>query len=289
MLEHFNGKRPNKEIPLGEILNGTYSGDPCVMKFMEFIVKSYDGQDLSVDPSIYEVGKQMMVPIEPLKEVDLRNAVQRNFNFVNKPGTTDEWSIEVDDSDPFEMDPRRLSANPKTNALELWTLRNGAPTWNHNIHIHYTEGKILLRDDNLPAIWEQFARKDVYRIGGTIDSSESMVIALIFNDAQSDQYMLHCHNTVHEDLAMLLRFDVSNECCTKTLVCPLPTWEGVKFMETKTLPTFRTGMLKDNLFYTNPERLIRKLRQIDKVVPDATTGSYFVNGLGKSLQLSEDD
>lgn len=59
-------------------------------------------------------------------------------------------------------------------------------------------------------------------------------------------------------------------------------------METKTLPTFRTGMQKDNLFYRNPELLLRKLRQIDTVVPDSDTGSYFVNGLGKGVQLSAD-
>lgn len=289
VLEHFNGKRPNKVISLNEILNGTYSGDPCVMKFMEFRVKSYSGIDHSVHPSLYEVGKRMMIPIEPLNEVDIRNAIQRNFNFVNKDGTTDEWAIETDGGQDFQMDPRRLSAAPKTNSTELWTLRNGAVTWAHNVHIHYTEGKIILRDDQLPPIWEQFARKDVYRIGGKIDSSESLTIALTFNDVLSEAYMLHCHNTVHEDIAMLMRYDIKNESCVKNLPCPLPTWQGVKFMETKTLPTFRTGMLKDNMFYVQPERILKKLRQIDKIVPDSNTGSYFVNGLGKSLQLSEND
>ena len=88
---------------------------------------------------------------------------------------------------------------------------------------------------------------------------------------------------------MLLRYDVGSKCCVSTLPCPLPTWEGVKFMETKALPTFRTGMLQDNLFFIKPELILKKLRQIDDVVPDFETGSYFVNGLGKSLQLAEDE
>lgn len=289
VLEHFNGKRPNKEISLHEILSGNYNGDPCVMKFMEFRVKSYVGIDHSLHPSIYEVGKRTLIPIEPLKEIDIRNAVQRNFNFVNKAGTTDEWAIETDGGKDYKMDPRRLSAAPKTNVLELWTLRNGAKTWGHNVHIHYTEGKILLRDDQLPPIWEQFARKDVYRIGGGVDSSESLVIALMFNDSEGDSYMMHCHNTQHEDHAMLLRYDVIGKDCVNTLPCPLPTWQGVKFMETKTLPTFKTGMLEDNMFYEKPEKILYKLKQIDKIVPDSETGSYFVNGLGKSLQISEDE
>ena len=100
---------------------------------------------------------------------------------------------------------------------------------------------------------------------------------------------MHCHNTQHEDHAMLLRYDISDKSCVKTLPCPLPTWQGVKFMETKTLPTFRTGMLKDNIYYVKPEKILQKLRQIDKVVPDHLTGSYFVNGLGKSLQIPDRD
>lgn len=293
VLEHFNGKRPNKDISLHEILNGTYSnngsGDPCVMKFMEFRVKSYSGIDLSMDPSLYEVGKLQMIPIVPIHEDEIRNAVQRNFNFVNKPGTVDEWAIETDGGQALQADMRRLSARPTTNNLELWTLRNGAPTWAHNIHIHYTEGKIILRDNQLPPIWEQFSRKDVYRVGGVVDSSESMVIALKFNDSKADQYMMHCHNTIHEDHQMLLRFDVCEDSCVKNLPCPLPGWQGCKFMETKTLPTFRTGMNKDNIFYQNPSVILHKLRQIDLITPDKATGSYFVNGIGKGLQLAEDD
>jgi hypothetical protein len=147
-----------------------------------------------------------------------------------------------------------------------------------------TVHKILLRNDRLPPIWEQFARKDVYRIGGEVDSSEIVVVALKFNDAEADQYMMHCHNTGHEDSAMLLRFDVGNKSCVNSLPCPLPTWQGVKFMDTKTLPTFRTGMRTDNDFYVRPERILNKLRRLDSVVPDKSTGSYFVNGLGKTLQ-----
>jgi FtsP/CotA-like multicopper oxidase with cupredoxin domain len=299
VLEHLNGKRPNREVPLGEILNGTYSGDPCVTKFMEFRVKSYDEVDLSMDPVDFEVGKRMMIPIEPLNEDDIRNAVQRDFNFVNKPGTTDEWAIETDGGQAHGADMRRLSAAPKSNNLELWNLRNGSRQWAHNIHIHYTEGKVLLRDGQLPPIWEQFARKDVYRVGGIVDSSESMVVALVFHDSKQDSFLFHCHNVVHEDHAMLLRFDVAEKGLSyndsprdgivKTLPCPYPTWNGVRFFETKTLPSFRTGMLEDNLHYTKPELLIKKFKQIDKVVPDSNTGSYFVNGLGKLLQLSKDD
>jgi FtsP/CotA-like multicopper oxidase with cupredoxin domain len=289
VLEHLNGKRPNRKVPLGDILNETYKGDPCVMKFMEFRVMNYDGEDKSLHPSVYEVGKRNLITIEPLKESDIANAIQRDFNFVNKKGTTDEWAIETDGGPDFQMDPRRLSAAPKKNATEIWKIRNGSTSWAHNVHIHYTEGRIILRDNHIPPIWEQFARKDVYRVGGGVDSSEELVIALTFNDSDGDTYMMHCHNTQHEDHAMLLRYDITGECCVKNLPCPFPTWEGVKFMETKTLPTFRTGMLNSNMFYERPEKILKKLNQIDLTVPDPLIGAYFVNGLGKSLQLTEDE
>jgi hypothetical protein len=84
-------------------------------------------------------------------------------------------------------------------------------------------------------------------------------------------------------------YDIAGESCVKSLPCPYQTWQGVKFMETKTLPTFKTGLMPDNMFYTKPELTLKKLKQIDKVVPDIDTGSYFVTGLGKSLQLTEDE
>jgi hypothetical protein len=87
---------------------------------------------------------------------------------------------------------------------------------------------------------------------------------------------------------MLLRFDVANESCTKILPCSLPGWSGCRFMQTTVLPTFISGLSEDNMFYTKPEKLLKNLRQIDKVVPDKDTGSYFIN-LNKTVQLFEDD
>lgn len=293
-LEHFHGKRPNKSISLESILSGSYAnmisnnvGDPCVCPFLEFRVEKYEGEDLSADMSKFEVGKEKMIPIVPLKPVQIANAVQRNFHFVNKPGTTNEWAIETDGGKAYQMDPRRLSAAPYHNQLEIWTLNNGAVSWAHNVHIHFTEGKILLRDNQLPPIWEQFARKDVYRIGGKLDSSESITIALQFKDMNWGQYMMHCHNTQHEDHAMLLRWDIESKC-SRTLPCPYPTWNGVRFLETKAVPTFRTGLDSSNILYVNPRVLLKNLADLQRSVPDPFTGSYFVNGSGVFANVEND-
>lgn len=289
VLEHKHGKRPNKEIDLASVLNCEYElngegrMDPCVRPFLEFRVHAYEGTDKSVDPSVYEVNRQYMIPIEPVRKDDIRNAVRRHFKFVQVNG--DDWAIQTDGGEKFKMDPRRCSAAAEKNSIEIWELENGASTWAHNVHIHFTEGKVLLRDNQLPPIWEQFARKDVYRIGGKVDSSEKIVIALQFRDIPAGTYMMHCHNTQHEDHAMLLRWDIQEGSCVGSLPCPLPSWDGVKFMETKVLPTYRSGLSNDNIFNFNPFRLVDRLEEIDDMLPEnkEELGQHFVNGLGKSL------
>ena len=53
--------------------------------------------------------------------------------------------------------------------------------------------------------------------------------------------MEHCHNTQHEDHAMLLRWDIENPGQTKLMPTPIPSWDGVSYVDTVALPTARTG------------------------------------------------
>lgn len=53
--------------------------------------------------------------------------------------------------------------------------------------------------------------------------------------------MEHCHNTQHEDTAMLLRYDIENPGQMTLLPTPMPTWDGVTYVESVALPTVRTG------------------------------------------------
>ena len=91
-----------------------------------------------------------------------------------------------------------------------------------------------------PPAWETGARKDVYRIGPEVDSSREITFAIRFREF-AGTYMEHCHNTQHEDTAMLLRWDIENPGETVLLPTPLPTWNGVGYQESYALPTFRTG------------------------------------------------
>jgi manganese oxidase len=54
-------------------------------------------------------------------------------------------------------------------------------------------------------------------------------------------YMEHCHNTLHEDHSMLLRWDIERPGQVQLMPSPMPTWDGVEYVDSDALPTFRTG------------------------------------------------
>ena len=77
----------------------------------------------------------------------------------------------------------------------------------------------------MPA-WEK-GRKDVYRLR----PSGSVTITMQFRD-WGGMYMEHCHNTVHEDNAMLVRWETKGAGAPflSPLPTPVPTPQGVTFI-----------------------------------------------------------
>ena len=85
----------------------------------------------------------------------------------------------------------------------VWKLKNAdASSWSHPIHIHLEEFRILLRNGKLPDRTEQ-CQKDVL----ILRPNEEVFIFLRSRDFLG-KYPIHCHNVVHEDSAMMMRFDV---------------------------------------------------------------------------------
>jgi FtsP/CotA-like multicopper oxidase with cupredoxin domain len=123
---------------------------------------------------------------------------QREWEFERSGGA---WVI---NDRPF--DPDEIRAFPKQNTAETWSLKSGGG-WQHPVHVHMEEFQILSRDKGVPV--EERSRKDVVRIGegavGTEDTDAKLFLQ--FRDWLGD-YPLHCHNTVHEDHAMMLRWQV---------------------------------------------------------------------------------
>jgi FtsP/CotA-like multicopper oxidase with cupredoxin domain len=257
LLQQRTGQSTDGVIPLEDVVSGVYQAvqvddnndgvmdrwynDPVVGKFMEFRVVAYDGVDNSMRPEDYVEGGLTMIPIQRPTEAQLANATHRTFEFERQPTDEAPWVIETDGGKGFNMDPRRLSAAPSKNSggLEVWRLLNSG-TWSHPIHIHFEEGIILRRNGVAPPEWEKWARKDVYRLGPAEDSGVMVEIALRFREF-AGSYMEHCHNTQHEDHAMLLRWDIENPGQTKLMPAPIPSWDGVSYVDSVALPTARTG------------------------------------------------
>jgi len=228
LCEHQDGKKPANELTLAEALSGK-SADPCVGKFLEFrVVRKPLNKDVSVVPST-------LIPNPDLSKIPV--ARERIFEFSNggkqtsiNPVTASvgPWGIRTNGGDTLDADFGRISAAPGFGTREIWTLRNGGGGWDHPVHIHFEEGQILARDgsaSNVPP-WEK-GRKDVYRLhpGG------SVTITMQFRD-WGGMFMEHCHNTVHEDNAMLLRWEIDNGGAPflKPLPTPIPTPQGVTFI-----------------------------------------------------------
>ena len=267
ILEHKNGKRPNKEINIKKVLNGRYhrrsqspwdqpvaSGgdydtDPCVTRFLELRVHDYTGTDLSMDPADYVSGNGngpegsdlKMIPLPTFTQAELDNAIHRTFEFGRSSGTDSApWTVETDGGQGLAADTRRLSASVSDATTEIWHIENGGGGWSHPIHIHFEEGQIISRGGDPPPEWERWARKDVFRVGRMNDSEDEVVIAYRFREFLGS-YVEHCHNTQHEDHAMLMRWDIENPGQVLVLPTPMPSWDGVSYVQTYALSTFRTG------------------------------------------------
>jgi FtsP/CotA-like multicopper oxidase with cupredoxin domain len=240
LCEHKNGKGPSQNLSLVDALAGK-SADPAVGKFLEFrIVRKPALPDLSQVPDT-------LIPNPDLSSLPV--ARQRSFEFgsggkqTTKGPTsfTGPWGIKTDNQGPMlNADYGRISAAPRAGTREVWTLQNGGGGWDHPVHIHFEEGQILARDgdpSSVPA-WEM-GRKDVYRLrpGG------SVTISMQFRD-WGGTFMEHCHNTVHEDNAMFLRWDLDDEGnqFLRPLPTPIATPQGVTFLPPDDiLPTAMTG------------------------------------------------
>lgn len=219
LTEHDDGKGPKRDLSLRDALAGR-SPDPCVGRFLEFrVARNPPRPDASRVPSrLVELPARLPV------------ARERTFEFGRKGGTDQApWTIEVDGGPGLVADVGRVAAAPRPGTAEIWHLVNGGGGWDHPIHIHFEEGQTLARNGNAPPPWERYGRKDVWRLrpDGTVS------VYLQFREF-SGTYVEHCHNTVHEDRAMLLRWDVNGG--PTPLPTPLPTPAGCTFIDPDVLP-----------------------------------------------------
>jgi manganese oxidase len=229
LAKQTNGRKPDQDLSLQQALQGD-KDDPVVGKFLEFrIVRQPATPDVSQVPDPLIPNPTLPVVIHNRNFEWDRGAQQTNppsqSNFVGP------WGIKTDNTGAtLDADYGRISAAPGrgSNTTEQWTLQNGGGGWDHPIHIHFEEGQIIARNGSAANVpdWEK-GRKDVYRLrpGG------SVTLNMQFRD-WGGMFMEHCHNTVHEDNAMLLRWeiDANGAPFLNPLPTPLASPQGVTFV-----------------------------------------------------------
>jgi FtsP/CotA-like multicopper oxidase with cupredoxin domain len=231
---HQDGRGPANIVTVAQALAGT--SDPAVGRFLRFKVL---GPPPHPDQSVNLTAnpRTALIPNPTLPTTVRQRTFQFNDNgsqnqndpvttYLGNGGGVGPWGIETNNSGgssslitasdtggSLQADYGRISSQPGFGTAEVWTLQGGSG-WDHPIHIHFEEGQILNRNGNPPSPAES-GRKDVYRLR----DNGSVTIKMQFRD-WGGMFMEHCHNTMHEDNAMLLRWDLDSG---KPFLSPLPT------------------------------------------------------------------
>jgi FtsP/CotA-like multicopper oxidase with cupredoxin domain len=196
--EQVNGRGPTGRTlsPGTPVLQVNVSGGPI--------------SDNSVDPSIGPLGSPPGVgmKLRDLPDMDFA-ALQakaaklktRSWRFERGSGG---WMV----NGKF-FDENVVSAAIPIGSEEVWTIQNPGGSWRHPVHIHYEEHRMLTRNG--------VAVKPNTQLNGAIDYARRDVINLQTNDEtrlfmrfrdMKGRYVMHCHNVVHEDHAMMVRWDI---------------------------------------------------------------------------------
>jgi FtsP/CotA-like multicopper oxidase with cupredoxin domain len=252
-----DGRGPLGALSLAQALAGR-PDDPVIGKMMEFrvvsSVNSVDapGQTLTVANSCGPNDKSQVpavlteqIPIvSPVRtrqvefgrgDGDSRNAATGQCTPDCPEFATFPWTIKVNGQAAHSFNANRISELiPKPGEVEHWTLVNGGDGWDHPIHLHFEEGITIDRGGAPIPATERLVRKDVWRLRS---ADKSKVTFQVQFGEYGGSYVNHCHNTVHEDFALLMRIQLLSATGPQVAVTPTPN------------PS------PDGVFFTTPEIL----------------------------------
>jgi FtsP/CotA-like multicopper oxidase with cupredoxin domain len=112
----------------------------------------------------------------------------------------------------FPDDASTVNFRIRRNSAEQWTFINKSGGWMHPMHAHLEEFQLIRRNGRAIGPNDvEYARKDMLNL----QHNEENIVAFRFQDF-SGRYPLHCHNVLHEDHAMMMRFDIDDVGDTRT-------------------------------------------------------------------------
>lgn len=249
-----DGRGPKAELSLAEALKKS-ADDPVLGPILEFRIA---GSVPSVDvPGVTHYATKpdrSRVPAVLTEQIPIVAPVRERVVEFGRSGDGDSrdangnctpdcpetasfpWTIRINGEPAHSMNANRISLLiPKPGEVEHWTYVNSGSGWDHPIHLHFEEGVTIDRGAMSIPSSEKLVRKDVWRL-----RSLGRVTFQVQFGEYGGSYVNHCHNTVHEDFAMLARLQILGGelgarqwAITST---PNPTPDGVYFTEPEVLP-----------------------------------------------------
>jgi len=194
-LEQVNGRGPT-----GRVLS---PGTPIVQLLIGGLPKQ---KDISFDPTSLSNGnpwkfRELPDPDFGALLARANKAKVRTFRFERGNGA---WTV-----NGALFDETVVSAAVPQESEEVWVIQNPGGDWRHPVHIHFEEHRTLSRNGQQVVPNTQnnasvdYARKDVVEL----NTNEEVRIFMRFRDMKG-RYVMHCHNVVHEDHAMMVRWDI---------------------------------------------------------------------------------
>ncbi|MBX2855211.1 MAG: multicopper oxidase domain-containing protein [Rhodobacteraceae bacterium] len=266
-MEHKDGRGPEGTVSLSNALNGG-SEDPAVGGVMQFrVVNQVESVDVpgvthyASAPDRSRNGTRrrqtQQIPIiepvrtrhmewkrlEPISDQDARDPVTGmcfpDCDSADHFKESFPWATRVNGEDTHNLNANRIAALiPRPGETEHWTFENSSGGWDHPIHLHFEEGVTIGRSgigaSDAAGETEHLQRKDVWRLG----REASVTIQVTFGDF-GGAYVSHCHNTIHEDFAMLIRWDLlaENGSLHDAIVpTPYPSEDGCTYIQPEILP-----------------------------------------------------
>ncbi len=192
----FSGYNPGDTVELVNVMDMRDDGagpsgrmlmGDDALKVMQFKVKELSAPDNSQIPARFR----------DLPNIDMSEVRrERLFVFDYDNGL---WTI-----NGKLMDPNRIDAKIERGSAEIWTFRNAGQAWSHPIHSHFEEFQIL-EVDGVPLAQDDLRRTkmDVVHLG----PNQEIRFFCRWRDFLG-KHVQHCHNVVHEDHAMMIRWDI---------------------------------------------------------------------------------
>ena len=249
-LRQTDGRAPDGAVSIATALAGV-PDDPAVGAILEFrVVSSVASVDV---PGVTHTAVSAATPAAIASRLTAQIPIvapvrERIVEFVRSDGDSRDpvtgkclpdcpngmpfpWSVKINGQLAHSMNANRIALLiPRPGEVEHWTYINGGGGWDHPVHLHFEEGITIDRGTGPIGPAERLVRKDVWRLR----PNGRVKFQVQFGEF-GGSYVSHCHNTAHEDFAMLFRYQVLGNAGTPQMnvtPTPMPSPDGVTFNPT---------------------------------------------------------